>query len=195
MQSTAMCLRKKTGTHSISFWVGPQLFYPTSIKWTPIWSTPKTCLNFNFSIQEMTQWTRSDDQSKIIENNLQFWRIMPALYKGLNQRLRQKQQGTLGFIFREATANLEFYLSHNDKYHCFVGFNALNESESQIIQEFISRNKGTAYWDIDQHFYKDKVHAAGKFIRQYHKEWKSLDKRICNIFISRPHICDVTSFF
>ena len=129
---------------------------------------------FQFSLQEMTQWTRSDDQSKIIENHLQFWRIMPTLYKGLNQRLRQKQQGTLGFIFREATANLEFYLSHNDKHHYFVGFNALNESESQIIQEFISRYKGTAFWDIDQHFYEDKIHAAGKFIRQYHKDWKSL---------------------
>ena len=134
----------------------------------------QTFFEFQFSLQEMNQWTKSDVPSKIIQDHLQFWRIMPDLYEGLNQRLQQKQLGTLGFIFREATANLEFYLSQDDKHHYFVGFNALNESESQIIQEFISRNKGTVFWDIDQYFFKDKVHAAGKFIRKYHKDWNSL---------------------
>lgn len=134
----------------------------------------KTFFDFQFSLQEMTQWTKNESQSKMIQNHLEFWRLMPALYEGLNERLQQKEQGTLGLIFREAAANLEFYLNHNTKHHYFVGFNALNESESQIIQEFISRNMGTVCWDIDQYFYKDKVHAAGKFIRQYHKDWKSL---------------------
>ena len=49
---------------------------------------------FQFSLQEMTQWTKSDDPNKIIQNHLQFWRIMPALYEGLTKRLQQKQQGT-----------------------------------------------------------------------------------------------------
>lgn len=134
----------------------------------------KTFFDFQFSLQEMTQWTKNEDQSNIIQNHLEFWRIMPSLYEGLNQRLQQKQQGTLGLIFREAVANLEFYLSQTVKHHYFVGFNALNESEARIIQEFISRNKGTVHWDIDQYFFQDKVHAAGKFIRKYHQDWKSL---------------------
>lgn len=134
----------------------------------------KHVFDFQYSLQEMTQWTKSEGQSKIVQNHLEFWSIMPALYEGLNQRLQQKQQGTLGLIFREAVANLEFYLSQNDKQHYFVGFNALNESEAQIIQEFISRNKGSVHWDIDQCFFEDKVHAAGTFIQKYHKDWKSL---------------------
>ena len=134
----------------------------------------KTFFDFQFSLQEMTQWAKNKDQSNIIQNHLEFWRIMPSLYKGLNQRLQQQQQGTLGLIFREAVANLEFYISQTFKHHYFVGFNALNESESQIIQEFISSNKGTVHWDIDQYFFQDKVNAAGKFIRKYHQEWKSL---------------------
>ncbi|MDA9597055.1 PD-(D/E)XK nuclease family protein [Flavobacteriaceae bacterium] len=134
----------------------------------------KSFFDFQLSLQEMTQWTKSEEQSKIIENHLAFWKLMPGLYEFLNQRLQQKQQGTLGLIFREAVSNLEFYLNQNYKQHYFVGFNALNESESQIIQEFISRDKGTVHWDIDQHFYQDKVHAAGKFIRQYQSQWKSL---------------------
>ena len=134
----------------------------------------KTLFDFQFSLQEMTQWAHNEDQSNLIQNHLEFWRIMPALYESLSQRLQQKQQATLGLIFREAVANLEFYLNQTDKYHYFVGFNALNESESQIIQGFISRKKGKVYWDIDYHFFQDKVHAAGKFIRKYHREWKSL---------------------
>jgi len=134
----------------------------------------KTFFDFQFSLQEMIQWNKNEDQSNIIQNHLEFWRLMPELYKALNQKLQQKQQGTLGLIFREAVANLEFYIGQTSKYHYFVGFNALNRSEAQIIQEFMSRNKGTVFWDIDQHFYQDKVHAAGKFIRQYHLDWKSL---------------------
>lgn len=134
----------------------------------------KSFFDFQFSLQEMTQWTKSENQNKIVHNHIEFWRLMPDLYAELNERLQQQQQGTLGFIFREAVANLEFYLEQNNKQHFFVGFNALNESESQIIQEFISRNKGSVHWDIDQYFYQDKVHAASKFIRQYHKSWKSL---------------------
>ena len=134
----------------------------------------KTLFDFQFSLQEMTQWTKIEDQTNIIQNHMEFWRLMPALYEELNQRLEEKQKGTLGFIFREAVANLEFYLNQTNKYHYFVGFNALNESEAQIIQEIIDRNKGKLCWDIDHYFFHDKAHAAGKFIRQYHAEWKSL---------------------
>ena len=134
----------------------------------------KTFFDFQFSLQEMTQWTKNKNQSNIIQNHLEFWRIMPSLYEGLNLRLQQKQEGTLGLIFREAVANLEFYISQTVKHHYFVGFNALNESEAQIIQEFISNNKGTIHWDIDQYFFQDKVHAAGKFIRKYYQDWKFL---------------------
>jgi hypothetical protein len=134
----------------------------------------KTFFDFQFSLQEMTQWSQNEDQSNLIQNHLEFWRLIPALYESFNNRLQQKQQATLGFIFREAVANLEFYLNQTNKYYYFVGFNALNESEAHIIQEFISRNKGKVCWDIDQFFFQDEVHGAGKFIRKYHREWKSL---------------------
>ena len=134
----------------------------------------KMFFDFQFSYHEMSQWTKNESQVKLLQNHLNFWRLMPALYEGFGQRLQKKQKGTLGLIFREAVENLEFYTNENQKHHFFVGFNALNQSESNIIQEFISRNKGTVYWDIDQYIFEDKTHAGGKFIRQYHKAWKSL---------------------
>ncbi|MEC9195809.1 MAG: hypothetical protein VYD13_04375, partial [Bacteroidota bacterium] len=45
----------------------------------------KTLFDFQFSLQEMTQWTKSEDQNNIIQNHMEFWRLMPALYEELNQ--------------------------------------------------------------------------------------------------------------
>ena len=77
-------------------------------------------------------------------------------------------------LFREAVNNLELYLQNNDKYHYFVGFNALNKAEENIIQEFLTTHRGNVIWDIDQFFYEDQGHSAGKFIRKYYRDWKPL---------------------
>ena len=79
---------------------------------------------------------------------------MPELYGGLKELLIKSQKGTLGMLFREAVNNLELYLQNNDKYHYFVGFNALNKAEENIIQEFLTTHRGNVIWDIDQFFYE-----------------------------------------
>ena len=104
---------------------------------------------------------------------MEFWRLMPALYEELNQRLQEKQQGTLGFIFREAVANLEFYLNQTTNTIILsVSMPLMNpkpRSFRNLYQEI-----GKVCWDIDHSFFHDKAHAAGKFIRRYHADWKSL---------------------
>ncbi len=52
----------------------------------------KTLFDFQFSLQEMTQWAHNEDQSNLIQNHLEFWRIMPALYESLSQRLQQNSK-------------------------------------------------------------------------------------------------------
>jgi ATP-dependent helicase/nuclease subunit B len=134
----------------------------------------KNFFDFQLSLQQINRWNPQEHENKIVENHLMFWKNMPALYDALNRRLELKQQATSGMIFREAVSNLEYYLENNSKYHYFVGFNALNESEAQIIQEFMVRDLGEVRWDIDQYFYQDKLHAAGRFIREYQTNWKVL---------------------
>ena len=68
-------------------------------------------------------------------------------------------------LFREAVANLEHYTQGTEKQHFFVGFNALNKSESQIIQEFVSQEAGIVIWDIDRCFFEDGIHALIKQTR------------------------------
>ena len=135
---------------------------------------PKTFFDFQFSLEELQQWAKREDANLMVKNQLEFWRQMPELYSGLKASLRQNQQGTLGMLFREAVNNLEHYIQNNTNHHFFVGFNALNGAEEQILQEFLTTEQGNVIWDIDRYFYEDEVHSAGKFIRQYYRDWKSL---------------------
>lgn len=109
-----------------------------------------------------------------IKNHNKFWKQIPGLYASLINKLLDKKIGTIGMQFRSSINQLESYIVENKKYHYFVGFNMLNEAEKTIIQEFISQEKGIAFWDIDKEFYEDKNHSAGNFIRSYFREWKCL---------------------
>ena len=88
-----------------------------------------------------------------------------------------ENKGSLGMIFREAVGNLEIYLQNTNKFHFFIGFNALNKCESQIFQEFLSLRKGEIIWDIDKYLYEDESNSAGKFIRKYFNEWNYLRQK------------------
>jgi hypothetical protein len=134
----------------------------------------KTFFDFQFSLEELQQWAKKEDINPMIKNQLEFWRQMPELYSGLKKLLWLNHQGTSGMLFREAVNNLEHYLQNNTNHHYFVGFNALNEAEELIIQEFLTAKQGNVIWDIDRFFYEDKVHSAGKFIRKYYRDWKTL---------------------
>ena len=134
----------------------------------------KTFFDFQFSLEELQQWAKKDDVNPMIKNQLEFWRQMPELFSGLKESLLLKNQGTSGMLFHEAVNNLEHYLQNNTNHHYFVGFNALNEAEKLIIQEFLTAKRGNVIWDIDRFFYEDKVHSAGKFIRKYYRDWKTL---------------------
>ena len=100
-----------------------------------------------------------------------FWKSLPTLFNHFSQLLQAQLLGTMGMLYKDALETLEVYLSNTSRHHYFIGFNALNRSEEYLFQEFLIAKKGTALWDLDQHFYRDKIHAAGRFIQRYQKQW------------------------
>ena len=126
------------------------------------------------STQEIKDWAQSNNPDSPTTSTKNFWKNIPELYSSLNNKFIKDGIGTTGMQFREAIKHLELYLSQNKKFHYFIGFNMLNTTESNIIQEFISQKKGKVFWDLDKELYNDKKHSAGKFIRSYYKEWKCL---------------------
>jgi len=124
------------------------------------------------AIQELNHWSLEPNSTPLIKGYLSFWKKVQTYYTKFTAHLLQKREGYQGLIYREAVENLETYIqNHPDKSHVFLGFNALNASESTIIQELLQQDKAKIYWDIDQTFLDTPQHDAGYFIRQHQKKW------------------------
>ncbi|TRZ46179.1 PD-(D/E)XK nuclease family protein [Robertkochia solimangrovi] len=136
---------------------------------------PDTLFDHLFQIKEIDQfhWASSPEKTPLQLNYLAFWKRLKELYFLLNEHLQAKGLGYQGMLYREATIQLEFYLqAHGDTPHYFIGFNALNNAESLIIEEILSTTQSKAYWDTDSFFINDKEHDAGLFLRKIRSGWK-----------------------
>ena len=77
------------------------------------------------------------------------------------------------------------------KKHFFVGFNALNNAEIIIFQEFLESGLAEIYWDIDKLFINNQYYLNGHFIRKYLKDWNHYKRnkyKFCDTFSSSKNI-------
>ncbi|MEE3035537.1 MAG: PD-(D/E)XK nuclease family protein [Bacteroidota bacterium] len=132
---------------------------------------------YESSLIRIEEWAKGDLSNNLLKTHSSFFSSLKIYYEKIYESLIEKNQGSLGIIFREAVANLEIYLQNTSKFHFFIGFNALNKCESQIFQEFLSLKKGDIIWDIDKYLYEDESNTAGKFIRGYYNEWNYLRQK------------------
>ena len=143
----------------------------------------KEIFEYNLSLKKIDEWGKNSD-TELINQNLNFNKKIYRLYKAINSKLLSEQSGYKGMIYREANNNIVHYLETNKSYHFFIGLNALNQAEENIIQEILSTKKASLIWDIDQGFIEDQFHPSGHFIRNYLKEWKHVDKSKTKLFSS-----------
>ena len=124
------------------------------------------------AIKEINHWSLETNQTELITNHLKFWKQLKTYYSAFTENLLQTKQGYQGLIYREAADKLESYIKNTpNKTHIFLGFNALNTSESQIIQGLLKNELAHIYWDIDKAFIDDNIHDAGWFTRQHRSQW------------------------
>lgn len=129
-------------------------------------------LNYLSAIKEINHWSLKKDKTELIENYLQLWGNLESIYNEFYRQLLSKQMGYQGLIQREAVKKLELKEDEEIKNPIvFVGFNALNNAESKIIQHFLEVGNALAYWDVDSYFLDDPIHDAGLFIRNYKRNW------------------------
>jgi len=135
---------------------------------------PNKVFNYLKAIKEIEghHWSIDSHQTELTKNHLKFWESLPDYYYQLSSKLLENGQGYQGMLYREAVENLEAYIQNNpDKKLIFLGFNALNNAESTIIQELIQVGIAEIYWDVDSHFLKNIKHNVGHFIRKYKANW------------------------
>ncbi|SEA82076.1 PD-(D/E)XK nuclease superfamily protein [Flavobacterium gillisiae] len=135
---------------------------------------PSYVLSYLKDIEDIKKWgVEVENKTQLLENYIDFWKLLPNYYQTLYAHLLKKGIGYQGLIYREAVGNLEhFSKSITDKNYVFAGFNALNASEEKIIQHLIAADQAKIYWDADQTFLNDPYHDAGLFVRRFKKGWK-----------------------
>lgn len=131
---------------------------------------PHQIFDYLSAVKKLESWNLETGNPST-ERYLSLWENINSFYQKLRSDLLVKNQGYQGLIYREAVNNLESYLqNHTKNKYVFLGFNALNNAETVIIQEFLGSGVAEIYWDTDQHFDEDVYHNASMFIRRY-KEW------------------------
>jgi ATP-dependent helicase/nuclease subunit B len=124
------------------------------------------------AITELNHWSLETERTILVQNHLKFWKRLKEYYIAFTDHLLESKQGYQGLIYREASENLEAYIENNsDTKHVFLGFNALNESESRIIQALLESEMAHIYWDVDKTFINDPIHDAGLFTRAHKTHW------------------------
>ena len=124
------------------------------------------------AIQEITHWSPEAPKTTMMEDYLRFWNNLEGIYQNFKAALLKQNKGPQGLVYRTATEKLEEYLStKQDKTFVFLGFNALNTSESILIQHILEHHNADIYWDIDRYFMQDYMHDASLFLRSHKKQW------------------------
>ena len=136
---------------------------------------PIHILSYLKDIEDIKKWgIEVENKTKLLENYIDFWKLLPQYYQSLYTNLLNKGFGYQGLIYREAVNNLvHFSNSLKEEQYIFAGFNALNAAEEKIITHLIASNQAKIYWDIDQTFLNDPYHDAGLFVRRFKENWNT----------------------
>lgn len=127
------------------------------------------------SAREIEHWSISEGQTPMIKNYLRFWNQLQDIYTLFHTRLQRQGLGYQGMVYRAACEQVESYAEGSAKdQHIFIGFNALNKAESDIIQYLLREDRAEIFWDADPYFVDDPLHEAGYFIRSHSQKWPYL---------------------
>ena len=131
-------------------------------------------------IQEINHWSTQKEKTPLMENYLSFWRQLPRYYEELRKSLEQQNMAYQGMVYRKASEKIGEYMEEHNKPHIFLGFNALNNAEQEILQKMSAAGFAEIFWDIDEVFMKDEQHDASLFMRRYRKEWERYKEKPFN---------------
>lgn len=135
---------------------------------------PSHVLSYLKDIEDIKKWgVEVENKTTLLENYIDFWKLLPKYYETLYKHLLNKGIGYQGLIYREAVDNLNHFSNNlKQQQFLFAGFNALNAAEEKIIQHLMSSGHARIYWDVDKAFLNDPFHDAGLFVRRFKESWK-----------------------
>lgn len=122
-------------------------------------------------IERIKKWdlTPGQELSEMVENYLTLWRLLPSVYKHFTDILKKEAKVYQGLAYREMADRIEELTEVIGKKHpklLFIGFNALNAAEEQVLLNLYREGIADFYWDVDSYYFRDPAQEAGNFLRQ-----------------------------
>ena len=164
------------------------------LKWAPTLLTdfndidsyfeqPQELFNYIHQVKKIETWTPSDGEpSEIVKNYINFWELIGLLFADFKARLKEQNIAFQGMAYRKASVHVSKWIVKNKPLKSsfyYVGFNAMNPCEVNIMRTFIAQNIAEVFWDVDEYYLNDKKQEAGKYLRQY-KKWPEFENREFN---------------
>lgn len=131
----------------------------------------KKVFNHLKDIKELSDhWSSSTNE--IVVNYIDFWNNLLDIYTVFCEKSLHTDAVHQGYIYRQAVEVIEHYISSStQERHVFLGFNALNIAEQQIIQAILASGNSEIYWDTEKSFIKNPYHETNLFIKKYKRDW------------------------
>lgn len=122
-------------------------------------------------VERIKKWDLDPEKelSEMVQNYLRLWRLLPDVYSHFTQKLKSEKLVYQGLAYREMADTIQDHIAElKQKYDklLFIGFNALNASEEQILRSLYHEGLAEFYWDVDEYYFKDEDQEAGNFLRQ-----------------------------
>lgn len=136
-----------------------------------------------------------NDNSKMHTNFVRTWQLLYPLYKGLQEDLLKDNLAYEGLLHRQVIEHWdEISPDKFNEQYVFIGFNAMTESERQLMLRLQEMGRADFYFDYDAEFLRDKHNAASMFmldnLRDLHSRYeipaitKQTDQQIKLISVS-----------
>ena len=132
-------------------------------------------------INRIDNWFKNDqNKTKLTKAYIRFFEDIEIYYTKFYQTLKKQNIGYQGLQYREAYNNIDKFIKDNqENKFIFIGFNALNTSEENIIQLLLENGLATVYFDLDKTILEEGL-SANRFIKSYKNNWKHLKNRPFN---------------
>src|SRR6218665_3909200 len=134
---------------------------------------PLHVLSYLKDIEDIKKWgIEVENKTTLLENYIDFWKLLPNYYQSLYGQLLKKGIGYQGLIYREAVNNLNHFSNATlHKKFLFAEFNALNAAEEKIVQHLLAYGQAKIFLDAEKTFLNDTFHDAGLFQRRFKENW------------------------
>ncbi|MDY7394781.1 PD-(D/E)XK nuclease family protein [Aureibaculum sp. 2210JD6-5] len=130
----------------------------------------KHLFSYLTDIKRLETLLKGEEITDLISKQVQFYANFENYYNELYAHLLDNKIGYQGMQYREAEANIQWYVNNTSDKIVLVGFNALNTAEENIFKNLLDNDLATIYWDIDTYFEQHNPQVA-TFIHKYKTEW------------------------